>query len=43
MFFNKKKMGQGAGEMAHQLRALVAGPDNLSLIPSTQTAANNHM
>ena len=34
---------EGAGEMAHWLRALTALPEVLSLIPSNHMVAHNHL
>jgi hypothetical protein len=42
-FKNNKKVGAGAGEMAQQLRALIALPEVLSSNPSNHMVAYNHL
>jgi hypothetical protein len=39
----KNKIKIGAGDMAQQLRALPALPENPGSIPSTHMAAHNHL
>jgi len=38
-----RKAIKGAGEMAQQLRALTALPEDLSSIPSNHMVAHNHL
>ena len=40
---NFKKAREGAGEIAHRLRALPALPKVLSSIPSNDMVAHNHL
>jgi hypothetical protein len=39
----KDMLGDGAGEMAQQLRALTALPEVLSSIPSNHMVVHNHL